>query len=135
MGRDSFVKIPNGAGSIEARMSLIFDRGVNAGKITLNRFVEITATNPAKIFGLYPEKGSIVAGADADLVVFDPKLKKTISKAILHENVDYTMYEGFKVMGYPVLTMSRGKVIAKDGNFIGKKGAGQFVKRKNLMVI
>ncbi|MFA6409382.1 MAG: dihydropyrimidinase [Gammaproteobacteria bacterium] len=135
MGRESFAKIPNGAPGIEARMALLFDRGVNSGKITLNRFVEITSTNPAKIFGLYPSKGSIVAGADADLVIFDPKLKKTISKTILHENVDYTSYEGFKVTGYPVLTMSKGKVIAKDGNFVGQKGAGQFLKRKNLMII
>jgi len=134
-GRDSFAKIPGGVAGIEARMALIFDRGVNAGKITVNRFVELTATNPAKIFGLYPQKGSIIVGGDADLVVFDPLLTKTISKAILHENVDYTPYEGFKVTGYPTLTMSRGKIIVKDGNFVGQKGAGQFVKRKNLMVI
>jgi len=135
MGRESFAKIPGGIAGIEARMALIFDRAVNARKITLNRFVEITSTNPAKIFGMYPRKGCISVGADADLVIFDPKLKKTISHTMLHENVDYTVYEGFEVTGYPVLTMSRGKVIVKDGSFVGQKGAGQFLKRKNLIAI
>lgn len=129
MGRDFFAKIPNGAPGIEARMALLFDRGVNSGKISLNRFVEITATNPAKIFGLYPNKGTLVVGSDADIVVFDPALKKTISKNILHENVDYTPYEGVQVTGYPVMTFSRGELIVKNGEFIGKAGRGKFVAR------
>lgn len=135
MGRDSFEKIPNGAPGIEARMALIFDRGVNGGKFGLNKFVEITATNPARIFGMYPQKGTIDVGADADIVIFDPKLKKTISKKILHENVDYTPYEGFAVTGYPIMTLSRGKVIMKDGKFVGKVGAGNFIPRHNPEII
>jgi len=135
MGKDFFGKIPNGAPGVETRMALIFDRGVNTGKISLNRFVEVTATNPAKIFGMYPKKGTIAIGADADLVIFDPKLKKTITQKELHENVDYTAYESFKVTGYPVMTLSRGKVIAKDNQFVGKVGAGEFIARKNPMII
>lgn len=135
MGRDFFGKIPNGSSGVEARMMLLFDRGVNAGKISLNRFVNITATNPAKIFGMYPEKGTIAAGSDADLVIFDPMLQKTISKKILHENVDHTPYEGYKITGFPVMTFSRGQIVAKDGEFVGKVGAGKFIARHKPMVI
>jgi dihydropyrimidinase len=135
MGRDFFGKIPNGLPSIEARMALIFDRGVNAGRISLNKFVAITATNPAKIFGMYPQKGAITVGADADLVIFDPQKILTITHALLHENVDYTPYEGFNVKGYPVMTLSRGEIIVKDGKFVGKLGRGKFIKRRNPMII
>lgn len=129
IGRDFFAKIPNGAPGIESRMALIFDGGVNTGKFGINRFVEITATNPAKIFGMYPRKGTIAIGSDADLVIFDPKMKKTITKKNLHENVDYTPYEGFAVVGSPILTMNRGRVIAKDGEFVGEGEGGNFVAR------
>lgn len=135
MGKDFFGKIPNGAPGVETRMALLFDRGVNSGKISLNRFVELTATNPAKIFGMYPEKGTITVGADADIVIFDPNLKKTIKHSMLHENVDYTAYEGFEVTGYPILVMSRGNVVAKDGEFVGKIGAGKFIKRKSPIIL
>ncbi len=135
MGKDFFGKIPNGAPGIETRIPLIYDRGVNTGKISLNRFVEITSTNPAKIFGMYSQKGTIAIGSDADLVIFDPKLKKTISQKMLHENVDYTAYEGFEVMGYPVVTLSRGKVVAKEGEFVGTVGAGKFIARKNPIML
>lgn len=135
MGRDFFGKIPNGAPGIETRMMLLFDRGVNSGKISLNRFVAITATNPAKIFGMYPQKGIIAPGSDADMVIFDPKLQKTISKKILHENVDYTAYDGFKITGYPIMTFSRGQVVAKDGEFVGKIGAGKFLARHKPIII
>lgn len=135
MGKDFFGKIPNGAPGIETRIPLMYDRGVNAGKISLNRFVEITSTNPAKIFGMYPQKGTITIGADADIVIFDPKLKKTISRKMLHENVDYTAYEGFEVTGYPVMTLSRGKVVAKDGKFVGEVGAGKFIARTNPQIL
>ena len=114
---------------------LLFDRGVNSGKISLNRFVAITATNPAKIFGMYPEKGTIAPGSDADLVIFDPLLQKTISKKVLHENVDYTPYEGCKVTGCPIMTFSRGKIVAKNGEFVGEIGAGKFIARHQPMVI
>lgn len=135
MGKEFFGKIPNGVPGVETRIPLIYDRGVNSGKISLNHFVEIIATNPAKIFGMYPQKGSIMIGADADIVIFDPKLKKTISQKMLHENVDYTAFEGFEVTGYPIMTLSRGKVIVKDGDFIGTVGEGKFVARKNIQII
>ncbi|MCL5260061.1 MAG: dihydropyrimidinase [Gammaproteobacteria bacterium] len=125
-----FFEILNGLPGIEARIPLIFDRGVNSKKITLEQFVALTSTNPAKIFGMYPQKGAIMVGADADLVIFDPKLKRTISREILHERVDYTPYEGFEVTGYPIMTLSRGKVIVDKGKFIGKTGAGKFLTRK-----
>lgn len=135
MGREFFGKIPNGAPGIEARMVLLYSYGVGQGKLTLSRFVEITATNPAKIFGLYPEKGTIAVGSDADIVVFDPELEKIITHGILHENVDYTPYEGFKVKGFPVATIARGKVIVENGRFVGKQGAGQFLKRKAPILV
>lgn len=134
-GRDFFGDIPNGMPGLELRMPLMFDRGVNAGKISINKFVEVTATNPAKIFGMYPQKGTIEVGSDADLIIFDPEIKKTITHDMLHENVDYTPYEGFKITGYPIMTLSRGEIIAKDGEFIGKKGRGKFIKRNKYTLL
>ncbi len=130
MGRNFFGKIPNGAPGIEARLSLLHTYGVGTNVLSLQKFVELTSTNPAKVFGLYPEKGTIAVGSDADLVVFDPHMERTISKEILHENVDYTPYEGFKVKGYPVATIARGQVIVENSKFIGKRGEGRFIKRK-----
>lgn len=105
-------------------------------KISLNKFVEVCCTNPAKIFGLYPKKGTIQVGSDADIVLIDPNLEVTLTKNMLHENVDYTAYEGFKLKGYPILTMLRGEIIAKNNKFVGKKGYGNFIKRKiNKIVI
>lgn len=135
MGREFFGAIPNGAAGVELRTALIFDRGVNSNKISLNRFVEITATNPAKIFGMYPQKGTIAVGTDADLVVFDKDLTKTITQSMLHENVDYTPYEGFKITGFPVTTLSRGKIVMQDGKFTGEIGAGKFIARKSPLFI
>jgi dihydropyrimidinase len=130
-GRDFFANIPGGIAGIETRIPLLYEYGVNKGKISLNRFVALTATNPAKIFGLYPRKGAIAVGSDADLVVFDPQLKQKITQSALHQNVDYTPYEGFEVTGYPVTTLSRGKVIVKGGQFVGKTGAGKFIAREH----
>lgn len=135
MGKDSFAKIPNGAPGIEARMALMYTYGVTSGKIDLNRFVQVTSTNAAKIYGMYPQKGTIVIGSDADLVVFDPNVETTLTKSMLHENVDYTPYEGFKLKGYPTVTISRGNVIAKDGQFVGKEGRGKFIKRTSPQII
>lgn len=135
LGRNFFGDIPNGAAGIELRMALLFDRGVNARRIDLQKYVAITATNPAKIFGLAPQKGSIAVGSDADLVIFDPNLKKTITKKILHENVDYTPYEGLSVTGFPVMTLSRGQIVAQAGEFVGKIGAGKFLPRKNISIL
>ena len=129
MGKESFTKIPNGAPGVEARMSLMYTYGVAYGKFDLNRFVQLTSTNAAKVYGMYPKKGTISIGSDADLVVFDPNVETTLTKSMLHENVDYTPYEGFKLTGYPVVTISRGSVVARDGQFVGKEGRGEFIKR------
>lgn len=132
MGKDDFTKCPNGAPGIEERIPLMFSEGVMKNRISINRFVDVCCTSPAKMFGLYPKKGSIQVGADADIVLIDPNKEILLTKDILHANVDYTAYEGMKLKGYPVLTMLRGKVIVKDNKFIGKKGYGQFIKRKKF---
>jgi dihydropyrimidinase len=129
LGRDDFSKIPNGAPGIETRMSLVFDGGVRTGKIGLNRFVELTSTSPAKIFGLFPRKGTIAPGSDADLVVFDPNRKQTLSAKTLHMKVDYNPYEGREVTGVSETVLSRGKVVVENGKFVGRAGAGSFLKR------
>ena len=135
LGKDNFTKIPNGAPGIEARMALIHHYGVNEGNISINKFVELTSTNPAKIFGMYPKKGTIAVNSDADIVVFDEDKEITISVDMLHENVDYSTFEGFKVKGYPVATFSRGELIAEDGNYIGKEARGKLIKRKNIEIL
>ena len=129
LGRDDFSKIPNGAPGIETRMSLVFDGGVRTGKIGLNRFVELTSTSPAKIFGLFPRKGTVAPGSDADLIVFDPNRKVTLSAKTLHMKVDYNPYEGREVTGAADTVLSRGKVIVEAGKFVGRAGAGSFLKR------
>jgi len=129
LGRGDFSKIPNGAPGIETRMSLVFDGGVRTGKITLNRFVELTSTSPARIFGLFPRKGTVAPGSDADLVVFDPNKKQTLSAKTLHMRVDYNPYEGREVTGAADTVLSRGKVIVENGKFVGKAGSGSFLKR------
>lgn len=131
MGIDDFTKIPNGAPGIEARLSLIHHFGVNKGNISMDRFVELVSTNPAKIFGMYPKKGTIAVGSDADIVVFDRDKEVTISVDMLHENVDYTPFEGMKIKGYPVATFSRGDLIAKDGKYIGETGRGELLRRSH----
>jgi dihydropyrimidinase len=129
LGRDDFSKIPNGAPGIETRMSLVFDGGVRTGKIGLNRFVELTSTSPARIFGLFPRKGTVAPGSDADLIVFDPNRKMTLSAKTLHMKVDYNPYEGREVTGVPETVLSRGRVVVENGKFVGKAGAGSFLKR------
>ena len=129
LGRGDFSKIPNGAPGIETRMSLVFDGGVRTGKISVNRFVELTSTSPAKIFGLFPRKGTVAPGSDADLVVFDPNRKQTLSAKTLHMKVDYNPYEGREVTGVAETVLSRGRVIVEDGKFTGRAGAGSFLKR------
>ncbi|WP_251860222.1 dihydropyrimidinase [Clostridium sp. Marseille-Q2269] len=130
LGKDDFTKCPSGMPGIETRVPLIFSEGVMKKRISLNRFVDLISTKPAKIFGLYPKKGSISVGADGDIVIIDPNKKVKITKSLLHENVDYTPYEGMKLQGYPIVTISRGKIIVKDNKFIGEKGYGKFLKRK-----
>lgn len=126
---NDFTKCPNGAPGVEERIPIMFSEGVMKGRISLNKFVEVISTNPAKLFGIYPKKGEIEIGSDGDLVIIDPNKEITLSKKNLHENVDYTPYEGFKIKGYPVITISRGKVIVKDNEFYGIKGYGKFLKR------
>ncbi len=129
MGKGDFTKIPNGGPGIENRMSLVYSGGVAAGRFSVNRFVEVTATTPAKLFGLYPRKGTIGIGSDADVVIFDPARKHTISAKTHHMRVDYSMFEGITVTGMPDVVLSRGRVLVDGEKFLGKPGAGSFVKR------
>ena len=129
LGVDDFSKIPNGGPGVENRMSLIYHHGVAAGRIDLNRFVELTSTAAAKIFGLFPRKGTIAVGSEADIVIFDPNREQTISAATHHMRVDYSAYEGWKVKGVTEIVLSRGNVIVENGEWKGKAGAGQFLKR------
>jgi dihydropyrimidinase len=132
LGKNDFSQIPNGGPGIENRMALIYHHGVAAGRIDLNRFVELTSTAPAKIFGLFPKKGTIAVGSDADIVIFDPNREETISvhnERTHHMNIDYSAYEGFKVKGYTETVLSRGKVIIDKGDYVGRAGDGEFVKR------
>jgi dihydropyrimidinase len=129
LGRHDFSKIPNGAPGIETRMSLVYDGGVRTGRISLNRFVELTSTSPAKIFGLFPRKGTIAPGCDADIVVFDPLRRVKLAARTLHMKVDYNPYEGREVTGAAETVLSRGRVIIENGKFVGRAGAGEFIKR------
>ncbi|HEX2687438.1 MAG TPA: amidohydrolase family protein, partial [Kofleriaceae bacterium] len=130
LGKDSFAKIPNGMPGIETRLHLLYE-GVREGKLSLNRFVEITSTAPAKLFGMFGKKGSIAVGSDADIVIWDPTREKVLSKDTLHMRVDYSPYEGRKVPASPSHVLSRGELIVQDDNWVGKtrQGRGQFVRR------
>jgi dihydropyrimidinase len=129
LGRGDFRKVPNGLPGVEDRVDLLHDGGVVAGRITRERWVEVISTAPAKLFGMYPQKGSVSAGADADLVVYDPNRKRTISAATHHMDVDYSCYEGRSVQGASDVVLSRGSVIVRNGEFTGRRGHGRFVKR------
>ena len=132
LGIDDFSKIPNGGPGVENRMSLVFNGGVNSGRISLNKFVELTSTAAAKTFGLFPKKGTIAVGSDADIVIFDPNRTETISvnnTCTHHMNVDYNTYEGFEVTGFTETVLSRGKIIIDNCEYVGKKGDGHFLKR------
>src|SRR5712691_160888 len=129
LGRDDFTKIPNGGPGVEHRMSLIYSGGVAQGRFSVNRFVELVSTTPAKLFGLYPRKGTIAVGSDADLVIFDPDRKHTISAKTHHMRVDYSMFEGIEVTGMPEVVLSRGRVVVEADKFLGRAGGGEFLKR------
>ncbi len=129
LGRGDFTKIPNGGPGIENRLQLIYHHGVNQGRISLTRFVELVSTTPAKLFGLYPRKGTIAAGSDADIVIWDPKAEHKISAATHHMRVDYSMFEGFAVKGNVRTVFSRGDVILDGGVYHGRQGRGRFLKR------
>lgn len=128
-GRTSFRWVPNGIPGVETRLPILFSEGVVKGRISLNRFVELTSTNHAKLYGLYPKKGSIGVGFDADIVLWDPNRKETIRQEILHHGADYTPWEGFEVTGWPVLTLLRGRVVAENGVILGEKGMGRILDR------
>jgi len=132
MGKDDFSKIPNGHPAIENRMELLYSEGVHKGKITLNKYVEVACTNPAKIFGMFPRKGTIAIGSDADIVVFDPLEKHTLSAATHHMNVDYSGYEGWELTGKVKTVLLRGKIAIDNGQCLAEKGYGKFIKRNKV---
>jgi dihydropyrimidinase len=129
MGEKDFSKIPNGAPSLEHRFELLYSEGVRKGRISLNKFVEVTSTNAAKIYGMFPQKGTIAAGTDADIVIFDPDERHTISADTHHHNCDYSGYEGWDVTGKCKTVLVRGKVAIENNEIKLEKGYGKFMKR------
>ena len=132
MGKEDFSKIPNGHPAIEHRMELLFSEGVNKGKISLNKFVEVSSTNAAKIFGMFPQKGCIAPGSDADIIIFDPNEEHTLSAKTHHMNVDYSAYEGWKVKGKTKTVIMRGEIAIENNTKLVKPGYGKFVKRNKV---
>jgi dihydropyrimidinase len=132
MGEKDFSKIPNGHPAIEHRMELLFSEGVNKGRISLQKYVEVACTNPAKIFGMFPRKGTIGIGSDADLVIFDPNEKHRITAAKHHMNVDYSAYEGWELTGKVKTVILRGKVAIENDECLVKKGNGKFIRRTKV---
>jgi dihydropyrimidinase len=132
LGKNDFARIPNGHPAIENRMELLYSEGVDKGRITLNKYVEVACTNPAKIFGMFPRKGTIAVGSDADIVIFDPNEKHVISAKTHHMNVDYSGYEGWEVTGKVKTVLLRGQVAIDDNKCLVKKGYGQFIKRSKV---
>jgi len=135
LGKDDFSKIPNGAPGVENRMALIYNGGVAENRISLNRFVELTSTAAAKMFGLFPRKGTIAVGSDADIVVFDPNAETTFGVDHEHMNVDYSAYEGWRVKGKVETVIQRGNVVIENGEHLGKAGDGQFLKRGTCVTV
>ncbi len=133
-GRDDFSRIPGGAPAVETRLPLLYTHGVRQGRLSVERWVEVCCTAPARRFGLAPRKGTLAVGADADIVLFDPGMRVTLTAETLHQNVDYTPYEGWEVQGYPRTVLSRGEVIVRNGEFHGQVGRGQFLKTQPLAV-
>jgi dihydropyrimidinase len=129
LGLGDFSKIPNGGPVIEDRFSLLFSEGVLKDRITINQFVDIISTRSAKLFGLFPKKGTIAVGSDADIVVFDPNAERVLSAESHHMNVDYNPFEGMEVKGVPVSVLIRGEFVIRDRQFVGSAGSGRFVKR------
>jgi dihydropyrimidinase len=128
-GKDDFTKIPNGAPGLEHRLELLYSEGVKKERICLNKLVEITSTNVAKIFGLFPKKGTIAVGSDADIVIFDPEEKHTISAGTHHHRCDYSAYEGWQVTGKTKAVLLRGEVAIENNEVKIEKGYGRFLKR------
>jgi dihydropyrimidinase len=130
MGLEDFRKIPNGTAGVEDRMSVLWHHGVRTGKLTPSEFVAVTSTNTAKIFNMYPQKGSLSPGADADIVIWDPESSRVISKETHHQNIDFNIYEGMEVQGLAATTLSRGNVVWTDGDLRTVRGAGRYIDRK-----
>jgi dihydropyrimidinase len=130
MGKGDFTKIPNGIPAIEDRVNLLYTFGVDQGRLSLNRFVDCASTQAAKLFGLFPRKGTVAVGSDADLVVYDPKYRGTLSAKTQRQNVDYNAFEGTAITGRPHVVTVRGKVAVRDGKFVGEVGRGRFLKRE-----
>jgi len=133
-GKDNFTKIPNGCMGIENMYPYMLSQA-NKGIISFNKVVELCSTNPAKIFGCAPQKGTITPGSDADIVIYDPNKEFVVSKDNMHSDVDHTIWEGTKVKGYPIMTFSRGKIVFENGNFVGEPGWGKFIKRKGRKIV
>ena len=131
IGRDDFTKIPNGIPALEDRVNLLWTHGVKTGRIDLHTFVSVASTNAAKIFGLFPRKGAIQPGADADLVVYDPAYRGTISARTQATNLDYSAFEDWPIEGRPSVVTVRGEIAARDGQFVGTPGRGQFLARQS----
>lgn len=129
-GVGDFTKIPNGTGGLEDRMPVLWSRGVRTGRLTMNEFVAVTSTNIARILNMYPKKGAIMPGADADIVVWDPEASKTIQASTQKSAIDYNVFEGFDVTGLPVMTFNRGEMVYKEGDVTGETGRGRFIKRE-----
>jgi dihydropyrimidinase len=134
-GRSSFRWVPNGIPGVAARLPILFSEGVSKGRIDANTFVAVTATNHAKTYGLYPKKGTIAVGSDADIAIWDPKKKMTISNSNQHHGADYTPYEGIKITGWPILTMVRGKTVMADGKLVGQPGDGAYQSRGHSPIV
>ena len=132
MGIDDFSKIPNGGPGIENRLSLLYTKGVASGLLDMNRLVELFSTSAAKLFGLFPRKGTIAVGSDADIVVFDPDEESVISAQTHHMNVDYNLYEGMRVKGVPQVVVANGQIVVEDGEYVGAAGDGRFLKRSSM---
>ncbi len=132
MGKDDFTKCPNGAGGVEERLSLLYSEGVAKGRITINQLVDKLSTTPAKVYGLAPDKGLINIGADADIVIYNPNNSHTLSHDLMHGSCDYTAYEGQNIQGDIEYVIQRGKIIGKDGKFLGTEGDGKFIHRKGF---
>jgi dihydropyrimidinase len=124
-----------GMSNLETIMPMLYSEGVSKGRLSLNRFAEVISTNPAKLFGLYPQKGTIAPGSDADIVIFDPKKEVTIRHRDMHSRSDYELYEGFQVTGWPTHTLSRGEVIVENGKVLGSSGRGKLLRRSRFSVL
>jgi len=135
LGKGDFTKIPNGLPGVGDRMPVLFSEMIGSGKFTVNKFVRLTCTNPARIFGLYPKKGTIAVGSDADLVIWDPMQVVDYGVRYSHQRTDYNLYEGFQLKGFPVMVLSRGEIIINDGNWKGKPGRGKFLARERFSAV